>query len=106
MNLTIFIYFFIILLAQLVTVWFFYKEERPFALLICFLLNLFTWSAMMLIDSVVSLHIAIMLTGLCLLQVAGYRIFMKGGWQRAFMVSLVANAASLALAFLFQKIIH
>lgn len=106
MDLTIFSYLLIILLAQLATAWVFYKDERPFVLLICFLLNLFTWSAMMLLDSVVSLHIAILLAGVFLLQATGYRIFMKSSWQKAFLVSLVGNIASLALAFLFQKIIR
>ena len=94
----------VILLVQLGITGLFYKAEAKFAMLISFLLTLFSWSALLLLSAVINFNEIILLSLVFLIQGTGFLVFLKGSWQKAFLVSAVANAVSIGLVILLLKL--
>ncbi len=101
----LYLYFIIILFVQLVIARWFYREDKYFALLIAFFVNVFAFSV---VGIIAGFDVNNILLGLLLLLIVciGYGIFLKGGYKKGLIVSLVANVVSIGFAFLLMKILH
>jgi len=88
-------YFFILtLLIELPLVLLFFYKEWKAALLIGFLLNLFTWPLLHIFLLNTGININILEVGVTLTEAVGYRLLVLCHWKKAFLVSVIANGAS------------
>ena len=87
-------YFILTLVLELPIVLLLYKDQWKWALLIGFLLNLFTWPLLHVLIYYSDIDINILELGVALVEGIGYSIFMKGKWQKGFIVSFLANGFS------------
>jgi hypothetical protein len=93
-------YFILTLILELPIVLLFFKKEWKYALLIGFLLNLFTWPLLHILIYYTGADINILEFGVAIVEGLGYCIFMKCSWQKGFGVSFLANGFSYAVGLL------
>lgn len=96
----IWFYFILTLLLELPIVLLFFKKEWKWALLIGFLLNLFTWPLLHLLIYYTDTDINILEIGVAIAEGIGYTIFMKCKWYKGFGVSFLVNGFSYGLGLL------
>ena len=96
----IWFYFILTLLLELPIVLLFFKKQWKWALLIGFLLNLFTWPLLHLLIYYSDADINILESGVAIAEGIGYTIFMKCKWYKGFGVSFLANGFSYGLGLL------
>ena len=96
----IWFYFILTLLLELPIVLLFFKKEWKWALLIGFLLNLFTWPLLHLLIYYTDTDINILESGVAIVEGIGYTIFMKCKWYKGFGVSFLVNGFSYGLGLL------
>ncbi len=90
----IWIYFLLTLLIELPIVWLFFRKQWKYALLVGFLLNLFTWPLLHMLLFTTSLNIHLMECGVALVEGIGYRLFLKSSWSKALFLGFLANGIS------------
>ncbi len=93
----IWFYFILTLVIELPIVLLFFKKEWKYALLIGFLLNLFTWPLLHLLLYYTGIDINILEIGVAVAEGLGYWILMQCKWQKGFGVSFLANGISYAI---------
>ncbi len=101
----LYFYCIVILSLQMGIAWWFYREEKLFALLIAFFVNIFSLSVVVILADFDVNNIILGLLLLLMVSIA-YGIFFKGGFKKGCIVSLIANVVSIGSAFLVMKIIH
>lgn len=99
------IYFFITLLIELPVVFIFFRNERWYALLTGFLLNLFTWPLLHVILFYTGIHITLLELAVAVTEGIGYRIMLNCKWTKAMALSILANGLSYGLGLLLNKFI-
>lgn len=93
-------YFILTLVLEMPIVLLFFKSEWKWALLIGFLLNLFTWPLLHLLLYYIRVNINLLEGGVAFVEGLGYCIFMKCGWQKGFGASILANGFSYGVGLL------
>ncbi len=97
------LYFFLTLLIELPLVPVFFREERRYALLIGFLLNLFTWPLLHLFLFYTDIHIGILELAVAVTESIGYYIMLNGKWKKAIALAFLANILSYGLGLILNK---
>mgnify|MGYP006359422805 FL=1 len=97
------IYFFLTLLIELPLVYIFFREQRKYALLIGFLLNLFTWPLLHIFIFYTDIHIGILEFAVAVTESIGYYIMLNCKWKKAITLAFVANAISYGLGLRLNK---
>jgi hypothetical protein len=96
-------YFLLTLAIELPIAFFIFRKEGKFALLICFLLNLFTWPLLHVIlfswDDAIN-KLLLLELGIAIVESIGYKLLMKCDWQKALVAGFVANIASYGIGLL------
>jgi len=88
-------YFFILtLLIELPIALLFFNREWKAALLIGFLLNLFTWPLLHIFLLNTGVDINILEIGVTITEAIGYKLLLRCNWKKACLVSIIANGAS------------
>lgn len=95
-------YFVLTLLIEMPVVLFFFHRQWKYALLICFLLNLFSWPLLHVLMLSFGINVNILEMGVVLAECLGYWIFLECGWKKALTVSFLANGLSYGIG-LFLK---
>ena len=90
-------YLFFTLIIELPIVLFAFRNEWKTSLLIGVLLNLLTWPLLTLLYHYSKIPLLILEAGVFLIEALGYTIFLSSKWQKAAMVSFIANACSLLI---------
>lgn len=101
----IWIYFILTLILELPLVCLFYKSDWKNALIVGFLLNLFTWPLLHVLLYKTNADLNILEAGVALAEGAGYIIFMKGKWYKAMLVSFLVNGFSYGAGLLMNNLI-
>ncbi len=99
----IYFYFLLTLLIELPLVWWFFRDRGKEALLIGFLLNLFTWPLLHVFIYLTRLPVNVLEAGVAVTEAIGYRIFMGCSWKKAFAVSFLANGISYGIGVLINN---
>jgi len=97
------IYFLLTLLIELPLVLFFFREERRYALLTGFLLNLFTWPLLHIFIFYTDIHIGILEFAVAVTESIGYYIMLNCKWKKAIAVAFLANILSYGSGLLLNK---
>jgi hypothetical protein len=98
-------YFVLTLLLELPIVLLFFKGEWKFALLIGFLLNLFTWPLLHILLFYTGININILEIGVAITESIGYYLLMQCNWKKAITLGFTANAVSYGLGLLLNNFI-
>ncbi|MGG9960471.1 hypothetical protein [Ferruginibacter sp. SUN106] len=98
-------YFAVTLVIELPIVLFFFKKERKFALLIGFLLNLFTWPVLHILLFYTSININILEIGVAITESIGYYLLMQCSWKKALALGFMANAMSYGIGLILNNYI-
>lgn len=98
-------YFVLTLLLELPIVLLFFKDEWKFALLIGFLLNLFTWPLLHILLFYTGININILEIGVAITESIGYYLLMKCNWKKAIALGVIANAVSYGIGLLLNNFI-
>jgi hypothetical protein len=87
-------YFILTLVIELPLVGLFFKKDAKYALLIGFLLNLFTWPLLNIILYYTNWNINLLEAGVAITESIGYFLLMQCSWKKALAVGFTANAIS------------
>ncbi|MEI9955070.1 MAG: hypothetical protein WDM90_01850 [Ferruginibacter sp.] len=87
-------YFLLTLIIELPIVVLFFKKEWRFALLIGFLLNLFTWPLLHIVLFYTSINLNILELSVAITESIGYFLLMQCSWKKAIAVGFIANGIS------------
>ncbi len=98
-------YFVLTLLLELPIVLLFFKSEWKFALLIGFLLNLFTWPLLHILLFYTGIDINILETGVAITESIGYYLLLQCSWKKAIALGFIANAVSYGVGLLLNHFI-
>jgi hypothetical protein len=97
---TIFFYLLLTLLIEMPLVVLFFRSQWKLALITGVLLNLFTWPLLHLLIYSFNLNINLLEFGVAITEGAGYLVFMRCSWKKAFAVSLLVNGLSYGIGLL------
>ena len=87
-------YFILTLVIELPLVLLFFKSEWKFALLIGFLLNLFTWPLLHILLYYTTINLNILEIGVAITESFGYYLLLQCNWKKAVAVGFTVNAVS------------
>jgi hypothetical protein len=87
-------YFFITLLIELPIVFVFFKPGWKLALLIAFLLNLFTWPLLHILLFYSRININLLEIAVAITEAAGYKLLLQCSWKKALLLGFLANGIS------------
>jgi hypothetical protein len=87
-------YFLLTLLLELPFVLLVFKKEWKQALLVGFLLNLFTWPLLHVLLSSTTININVLEAGVAITEGAGYYLLMQCNWKKAFILAFLVNGFS------------
>lgn len=90
-------YLFLTLIIELPVVLLAYKNQWKTSLLIGLLLNLFSWPILTLLYHYSKTPLLALEAGVFVVESIGYAIFLSSKWQKAALVSFIANLASLLI---------
>ena len=96
-------YFLSTLVIEMPLVLMVFNKQWKWALLIGVLLNLFTWPLLHIFLFKTNININLLETGVAITEGLGYLIFMNCSWQKAFVVSFLANGLSYGLGLLINN---
>jgi hypothetical protein len=71
-----------------------FEQQWQYALLVGFLLNLFTWPLLHLLLFTTSWNIHLMEIAVAMVESIGYRLLMKANWTKSIVLGFLANAIS------------
>ena len=72
-----------------------YRHEWKKVLTIGILLNFLTWPLLTILYNNTTIHFLLLETGVFITEAIGFKIFFTGSWQKALLVSFLANGLSL-----------
>ena len=98
-------YFILTLIIELPIALLFFNKEWKYALLIGFLLNLFTWPLLhvFLYSTDININLLELLIGLC--EGIGYSLLMKCSWKKGLLLGVLANAISYGIGEILNRYI-
>ncbi len=96
-------YFALTLIIELPVVILFFKKEWKFALLIGFLLNLFTWPVLHILLFYSTADINILEIGVAIIESIGYYILLQCNWKKALALGFTANAFSYGIGIILNQ---
>ena len=100
---TIWYYFILTLVIELPVVILFFKSDWKFALLIGFLLNLFTWPLLHIFIYYTAVNINILEFGVSVTESIGYYLLMQCSWKKALALGFTANAISYGVGIILNN---
>lgn len=96
--------FLITITVEILVMLFFYKRKtRPYAVLIAFILNLFTWPLLHVFLYNTSIDANILMAGVTILEAFGYWLFLRCNIGKGLLISVIGNALSYGLILLIFK---
>jgi hypothetical protein len=98
-------YFLLTLLLEMPWVYFFFKKEIPFALVVALLLNLFTWPLLHVLLYYTGININVLELGVALTEGLGFWLLLSCRWQKAWGLAFLANGCSYGLGLLINQFI-
>jgi len=96
-------YFIITLIIELPIVVLFFKQERKFAVLIAFLLNLFTWPVLHILLYYTTIDVNVLEIGVAVTESIGYYLLMQCSWKKALALGFTANAISYGIGIILNN---
>ena len=100
---SLYIYFLMTLLIEMPLVVCCFQRQWKYALLIGFLLNLFTWPLLHVLIFSFGINVNMLELGVALTEGLGYWILLECGWKKAFTVSFLANGLSYWIGLLLKN---
>lgn len=97
------IYFFLTLLIELPLVFIFFRNQHKYALLVGFLLNLFTWPLLHILLFYTNIHIGILEFAVAATESIGFYIMLNCKWKKAIALAFLANILSYSLGLFLNK---
>lgn len=98
-------YFLITLLIELPIVLLFFNKEWKFALLVGFLLNLFTWPLLHVLLFYSNINLNILELGVAVTESTGFYFLMQCSWKKALVLGFIANATSYGIGIILNNYI-
>jgi hypothetical protein len=98
-------YFVLTLVLELPIVLLFFKGEWKLALLIGFLLNLFTWPLLHILLFYTDIDINLLEIGVAITESIGYYLLLQCSWKKAIALGFTANAISYGIGLMLNHFI-
>lgn len=98
-------YFFITLLLELPLTALFFKKEWKFALMIGFLVNLFTWPLLHVMLFYTGSNINLLEIGVAVTEAIGYKLLIQCSWKKSLLLGFIANAFSYGVGLILNHYI-
>lgn len=98
-------YFIATLVIELPIVILFFKQQWKFALLIGFLLNLFTWPVLHILLFYTNININVLELGVAITESLGYWLLLQCGFKKALLVGFTSNAISYGIGIILNHFI-
>ncbi|MGC4103238.1 hypothetical protein [Ferruginibacter sp.] len=98
-------YFLLTLIIELPVVCVFFKERWKYALLIGFLLNLFTWPLLNILLFYTGINVNILELGVAITESIGFYLLMQCNWKKALALGFIANALSYGIGLILNNYI-
>lgn len=98
-------YFIATLIIELPIVLLFFRKDWKFALLIGFLLNLFTWPVLQILLFYTNTAVNILEIAVAVTESIGYYILMQCSWKKALVLGFTANAISYGIGLILNNYI-
>jgi hypothetical protein len=80
-----------------------FKKELPYAMVVAFLLNLFTWPLLHVLLHYTNININILELGVAATEGLGFWLLLGCRWQKAWGVAILANGCSYGAGVLLNK---
>lgn len=96
----IYFYFLFTLLIEMPLVLLWLRKNWKEALLVGFLLNLFTWPTLIFLISVTRIDVNMLEIGVAIVEGTGYWLFFKRKWWACFIVGFVINGISYGIGLI------
>jgi len=96
-------YFIITLVIELPVVVLFFRKEWKFALLVGFLLNLFTWPVLHIFLFYTAININVLELCVALTESVGYFLLLQCSWKKALALGFTANAISYGIGIILNN---
>ncbi|GAB2826761.1 hypothetical protein [Ferruginibacter profundus] len=96
-------YFLLTLVIELPIVGVFFSKRWKYALLIGFLLNLFTWPSLNILLFYTHWNINVLEIGVAVTESAGYYLLMQCSWKKALLLGFIANAISYGIGVILNS---
>ena len=93
-------YFFLTLLIELPIIIIWLKKDWQQAIVIGFLLNLFTWPLLMFIVMHTKINVHLLEIAVAITEGIGYQLFFKRGWIISLIMGFLANGISYGIGLL------
>ena len=93
-------YFLLTLIIELPIVVLFFKKEWQYALLIGFLLNLFTWPLLHVLLVYTNINLNILELSVAITESIGYFLLLQCSWKKAFLTGFAANILSYGIGII------
>ncbi|MES1224851.1 MAG: hypothetical protein ABUT20_55695 [Bacteroidota bacterium] len=92
--------------VELIVISFFYKRKgRQYAVLIAFILNIFTWPIVHMLIYTTSIDVYLLMAGATIVEAFGYWLFLRCNFFKGCIMSVVANALSYSIIlFIFKTV--
>jgi len=105
---TLFFSFLLTICIELITVLLFHKRKaRPYATLIAFIINVFTWPVLYTLVYNTNIDMNYLMIGITIIEAIGYWLFLRCSIGRGFLISFVANSLSyIAILLLIGGVNH
>jgi hypothetical protein len=98
-------YFLATLIIELPIVVIFFTKQWKYALLVGFLLNLFTWPLLHILLFYTGININLLETGVAITESIGYYLLMQCRWKKALALGFIANAISYGIGIILNSYI-
>ena len=96
-------YFILTLVIELPIVCIFFRKRWKYALLIGFLLNLFTWPTLNILLYYAKWNINVLEIGVAIIEGIGYYLLMQCGWKKALVLGFMTNAISYGIGLILNN---
>jgi hypothetical protein len=97
-------YFLLTLLIELPIIFFLFKQNRKYVLLIAFLLNLFTWPLLHVCLFYTKIDINVLELFVALLESVGFYLLLNCNWRKALLAGFLANGISYGIGILINHL--
>ncbi len=96
-------YFLLTLVIELPIVFFIFRQDKKYALLIAFLLNLFTWPVLHVLLFYTKMNLNFLEVGVALVESIGFYFLLNCSWKKALLAGVLANGVSYGIGIIINS---
>jgi hypothetical protein len=96
-------YFLLTLVIELPIIFFIFRQDKKYVLLIAFLLNLFTWPLLHVLLFYTKINLNSLEVSVALVESIGFYFLLNCSWKKALLAGFLANGVSYGIGLLINN---